>query len=41
MYKYEKIHIIGNGSFGEVYKAKEIATGNLVALKMVNKVCDG
>lgn len=38
MNKYEIINTIGNGSFGIVYKSKEISTGNIVALKVVNKV---
>lgn len=33
---YEKIECIGKGSFGEVYKGREIATGKEVALKLVD-----
>ena len=33
--KYEKICNIGNGAFGKVYKARELQTGNLVAVKQL------
>lgn len=33
---YEKCECIGKGSFGEVYKGREIATGKEVALKLVD-----
>ncbi|CDF32764.1 Serine/threonine protein kinase, SvkA [Chondrus crispus] len=33
---YEKNECIGKGSFGEVFKGKEIATGRKVALKLVD-----
>lgn len=32
---YEKIEQIGEGTYGQVYMAKEIATGEVVALKKV------
>ncbi|XP_019856007.1 PREDICTED: cyclin-dependent kinase 9-like, partial [Amphimedon queenslandica] len=34
--KYEKLTKVGQGTFGEVFKAKDRKTGRLVALK---KVC--
>lgn len=34
--QYEKLECIGRGSFGEVYKGRDIATGNIVALKLVD-----
>lgn len=33
---YEKCECIGKGSFGEVYKGRELATGKIVALKLVD-----
>lgn len=33
---YEKLECIGRGSFGEVYKGRELATGQIVALKLVD-----
>ena len=33
MDKYEKMEKVGEGTYGKVYKAKDKATGNLVALK--------
>lgn len=32
---YEKIHRIGEGTYGVVYKARDRATGQIVALKKV------
>ena len=32
---YEKICNIGNGAFGKVYKARELQTGNIVAVKQL------
>lgn len=34
--QYEKCECIGKGSFGEVYKGKDRATGRVVALKLVD-----
>ena len=31
--KYETLNIVGDGTFGQVYKAKNIETGELVAVK--------
>lgn len=33
---YEKLECIGKGSFGEVYKGREISSGKIVALKLVD-----
>ena len=33
--KYEKIDIIGEGTYGVVYKAKDTETGNIYALKKI------
>lgn len=33
---YEKIECIGKGSFGEVYRGREVATGKVVALKLID-----
>lgn len=33
---YQKLEIIGRGSYGSVYKGRENATGNIVALKIIN-----
>ncbi|KAL1488541.1 hypothetical protein ABEB36_015005 [Hypothenemus hampei] len=37
MDKYEVIGPLGEGSFGRVYKAKQLSTGNFVALKVISK----
>ncbi|CAG9768721.1 unnamed protein product [Ceutorhynchus assimilis] len=37
MDKYEVIGTLGEGSFGRVYKAKQLSTGNFVALKVISK----
>ncbi|CAH1101326.1 unnamed protein product [Psylliodes chrysocephalus] len=37
MDKYEVIGTLGEGSFGRVYKAKQLSTGILVALKVISK----
>lgn len=39
MDKYEVIGTLGEGSFGRVYKAKQVTDGNFVALKVISKVC--
>lgn len=39
---YKILHLIGEGSFGKVFKAAENETNNVVALKILIKVsfCD-
>jgi serine/threonine protein kinase len=38
MDKYEVIKLLGEGSFGRVYKAKIVSDGSFVALKVISKV---
>lgn len=38
MKRYEKIKLIGKGSFGIVYKAKNVETQEIVAYKVMTKV---
>lgn len=38
MDKYEVIGTLGEGSFGRVYKAKQLSNGSSVALKVISKV---
>lgn len=38
MDKYSKISIIGEGSFGRVYRGKNLNTEEIVALKIIEKV---
>lgn len=33
--KYEKLEMIGEGTYGVVYKARDIETGEIFALKMI------
>lgn len=40
MKKYEILKQIGEGSFGQVYKAKKRSDGEIVAFKMIRKVCE-
>ena len=35
--KYKVLTVVGNGSYGKVYKAKNIITNNLVAIKSIKK----
>lgn len=35
---YKILHLIGEGSFGKVFKAAENDTQNVVALKILSKV---
>lgn len=35
---YKILHLIGEGSFGKVFKAEESDTKNVVALKILTKV---
>ncbi|XP_021769439.1 CBL-interacting serine/threonine-protein kinase 25-like [Chenopodium quinoa] len=35
--KYELLKLLGEGNFGKVYKAKNITTDEIVAIKMINK----
>ena len=39
MQNYELLGLIGEGSFGRVYKAKFLKTGTNVAVKIIRKVC--
>lgn len=34
--QYERLECIGSGSFGQVFKARDVSTGELVALKLVD-----
>lgn len=36
---YKILHLIGEGSFGKVFKAAENGTKTVVALKILKKVC--
>lgn len=36
--KYELIQLIGSGSYGKVYRAREKATNRNIAVKLINKV---
>lgn len=38
MDKYKVIGLLGEGSFGRVYKAKKNLDGKFVALKVISKV---
>lgn len=38
MEKYEVVSVIGEGSFGRVYKAKVLNSDKFVALKLIVKV---
>lgn len=37
--KYDLKELIGAGTYGQVYKAREKATGRNVAVKLIQKVC--
>lgn len=41
MEKYDSFHMIGAGSYGTVYSAREIATNRIVAVKIIKKVSFG
>ena len=36
--KYEKIEMIGRGAYADVYRAKNISTGEYVAIKEIKKI---
>ena len=36
--KYEKIEMIGSGGYADVYRAKNINTGEYVAIKEIKKI---
>lgn len=38
MDKYEVIGLLGEGSFGRVYKAKQTSNNRFVAFKVISKV---
>lgn len=38
MDKYEVVGLLGEGSFGRVYKAKQTSDSRFVALKIISKV---
>lgn len=38
MEKYEVLKQVGEGSFGQVYKAKKRSDGEIVAFKVIRKV---
>lgn len=38
---YKILNLIGEGSFGKVFKASEVDTNNVVALKILLKVITG
>uniref|UniRef100_A0AC35FCN9 Protein kinase domain-containing protein n=1 Tax=Panagrolaimus sp. PS1159 TaxID=55785 RepID=A0AC35FCN9_9BILA len=35
--EYDYVHVLGKGAFGQVYLAKKHSTGNLFAVKVINK----
>ena len=37
---YKPLEPIGQGSFGKVFKVKQLSTGNIYAMKVVSKNCD-
>lgn len=41
MEKYEVLGQVGEGSFGQVYKAKKRSDGEIVAFKVIRKVSEG
>lgn len=38
MDNYEVVGLLGEGSFGRVYKAKQVSNSQFVALKVISKV---
>jgi hypothetical protein len=39
MENYDVLGLVGEGSFGRVYKAKCLRTDEIVAFKIIRKVC--
>jgi serine/threonine protein kinase len=33
--RYQRVELIGTGTYGQVYKAREMSTGNFVAMKKI------
>ena len=36
--KYQPVALLGQGTFGQVLKARELATGKFVAIKLIRNV---
>lgn len=39
MERFDILALVGEGSFGRVYKAQEIRSNTIIALKIILKVC--